>query len=72
MKEHFKNYYMLYIFGLIGFAVVSFMTSLIIGGFYVVALVFLPDYNPIEAALAMTFIFACLAFVLGGKVEVKR
>ena len=63
MKEHFKNYYMIYIAAIIGLCVVCSITFLIIAGFYVVAKVFLPNHNPLEAACALTFLTAAITFV---------
>lgn len=63
IKTHFKNYYAVYLAGILGLMFLTVFTSLIFSGFYVVASVFLPQHEPITAGLALMFLFACACFM---------
>ena len=65
-KEKLKNIYAVGLAALLGFIILTIFTCLIFVGFYFVALVFMPNHNPIHAGAALMFLFACLCFMFEG------
>ena len=65
MKDK-KTLYMMGLAALVGTIVLAICTGLVFVGFYFVALVFMPNHNPIHAGAALMFLFACLCFMFEG------